>query len=135
MKRKMKRVLTAILAMCIITSALVPTLAVQEPEIRPMYVGLANFGASLTISSTGKASCGAAITNNGTYDVDVTIELKRDGTTIKSWTVATEVGFNSIDKIYYVTSGHDYQVVATATVKSGSSVINSYKAYSSIVSY
>lgn len=98
-------------------------------------MGISNLSASLSISSLGKASCGAATYNNGTYDVTLTIALKQDGSTIKSWNVATEDGFNSIEKTYYVTSGHSYQVVVKATITASGSYINSYNAYSTTVKY
>lgn len=49
------------------------------------------------------------------YTADVTVELKRDGITIKTWTASgSEV--ISAGGTYYVTSGHEYVVTTTATV-------------------
>lgn len=135
MKKTFRRALAIVFAATILLTTVISASAAQPPVAEPMYVGISNLSASLSISSLGKASCGAATYNNGTYDVTLTIALKQDGSTIKSWNVATEDGFNSIEKTYYVTSGHSYQVVVTATITASGSYINSYNAYSTTVKY
>lgn len=135
MRKSIRHALAIVFAVGIVLTTVISASAAQPPVAEPMYVGISDLSASLSISSLGKASCGAATYNNGTYDVTLTIALKQDGSTIKSWNVATEDGFNSIEKTYYVTSGHSYQVVVTATITASGSYINSYNAYSTTVKY
>lgn len=91
--------------------------------------------ARLEISSSGKATCTATLYNNGTYDVTIIIILTQDGTPIQSWTIPAQVRINVIDKYYYVTSGHDYQVTVKAEVRSNGSLERRYSISSSIVHY
>ena len=130
-----KRVVTMVLALGIIFSLTLPVAAEQPKAVQPRLVGISSLAAQLSISTSGKATCGAVLYNNGDYDVTVIIALKQDGTTIKSWTVTASVGTNLIEKYYYVTSGHDYQVTATAQVKSGGTLVRSYQISSNVVSY
>ena len=135
MRKKTKHALAIILAGGALMSMLIPAAAAQPPEINPRYVGISNISAGLAISTSGKATCVSSVMPDNRYTVTLTMELQQDGRTIKSWNTPVGTSQTVLEKSYNVTSGHDYQVVATATVKSGSSVINSYKAYSSIVSY
>lgn len=135
MKKYVYRALAMIFAVCVVLTTVIPASAAQPPVAEPMYVGISNLSADLRISSTGKATCGAATYNNGTYDVTLIVALKQDGSEIKSWSVVTEDGLNSFEKNYYVTSGHDYQVVVTARITASGSYINSYNAYSTVVRY
>lgn len=135
MKKHFHRVLALVSAVSILFSVTVFASAAQPPTVEPMYVGISSLGAALTISSTGQAACIGRVYNDGDYDVTLIIALQQDGSTIKSWTIATDVGLNNIPKYHYVASGHDYQVVATAIVKSGNIIVNMYNAYSTVVSY
>lgn len=135
MKKYFRRVLALISAVSILFSATVLASAAQPPTVEPMYVGISTLAASLNISSAGLASCVGTVYNDGDYDVTMTIALQQDGSTIKSWPVTTTTGINSVQKSHYVASGHDYQVVVTAVVKSGSIIVNIYTARSAIVSY
>ena len=58
------------------------------------------------------------------------MKLQRDGRTIKTWTDSGSKGFDIL-KTYYVTPGHDYQVVVTATVyNSSGKIVETPSAYS-----
>ena len=135
MKRSTKRFVTLIFALSIIFSIIVPAAAIEPDAVQPRMVGISNLSARLAISDSGKATCTASVYNNGDYDVTVIITLTRDGTPIKSWTVPTEVRSNVIEKYYYVTSGHDYQVIVNAEISSNGSLVRSYPISSSIMSY
>lgn len=76
----------------------------------------------LLISSTGKASCYGYVEPYSGYSVNLTVELQRDGDTIKTWTGSGSSDF-AIDKIYYVTPNHDYQVVVTANIRNSNGVL------------
>lgn len=135
MKKITKRVLTLFLALGIVLSMTLPVAAVEPQAAQPRLTGISSFAAHLSISTSGRAACGVILYNNGDYDVTIIINLKQDGTTIKTWSVPAEVRTNQIEKYYYVASGHDYQVVATAQIKSGGTLVRSYEVSSGVVSY
>lgn len=83
--------------------------------VEPRYTGITRLTSSLEISASGAASCaGKAILRSG-YTADLKVELKRDGSTIKTWTTSGSDTL-SAGGTYYVMSGHDYVVTTTATV-------------------
>lgn len=135
MNKIVKRMLTLTLAMGIILTMVLPLAAAEPKVVQPRMTGISTLTTRLNISASGKATCGVTLYNKGDYDVTVVIDLKQDGTTIKSWTVTPSVGNNQITKYQYVSSGHDYQVVATALVKSGGVLVHSYEVTSGVVSY
>lgn len=135
MKKHFRRVLALISVVVILLSLTAVAVATEPTPIEPRLVGISSFGATLSISSSGLATCGARVYDDGTHDVNITIALQQDGTTIKTWYATTNTGFNSIPKSHYVASGYDYQVVATATIKSGNVVVATYTQYSTVVSY
>ena len=107
----------------------------EDTVIQPRYTGIFRFSVDLDITKAGYASCYGSVSPNTGYSVDLTVELRQDGTTIKSWTESNSTTF-SIDKGYFVVKGHDYQVVATASVKNSNGVVVSTPSLSSnVVSY
>ncbi len=89
--------------------------AAQASDVMPLYTGIASVTSRLTISDAGGASCSGKVMLWDDYTADVTVELKRDGTTIKTWT-SSGSGMVSAGGTYYVASGHEYVVTTTATV-------------------
>lgn len=110
----MKKHTRTAMALLLLVGALMANFATaQAVELR--YAGVSRISSTLNISSSGAASCsGQAIIRSG-YTADLTVELQQDGTTIKTWTDSGS-GTLSAGGTYYVTSGHDYIVVTTATV-------------------
>ena len=107
--------------------------AVQALELR--YVGVSNLNSTLTISSKGAARCTGEIILRPGYTADLTVELKQDGTIIKTWT-STGSGTISAGSTYFVTSGHDYVVTTTATVyDSNGKIVETLSKDSAKVSY
>lgn len=141
MKNITKRMLAMVFALAILLTVAVPAAAVQTQEqteiqtVQPRLIGITGLAAQLSISKTGRATCGAIVYNDGDYDVAIIISLKQDDTTIKTWSMVAEVGNNQFEKYYYVASGHEYQVTATAQVSSGGSLVRTYKISSNVVSY
>ena len=136
MKKSLRQMLSLFFALSLILAMTTTAFAAQPSVVKPTYIGISNLSAHLKVSSVGLASCGATLYNDGDYTVDVTIALQQDGTTIKSWSFTTRTGANSFQKDYYVASGHDYQVIATANVKTSSGILlRSYSAKSTTVSY
>ena len=135
MEKNTKRFVTLILALSIIFAMIVPATAAEPQAVQPRLVGISGLVAQLHISSSGEAACGAILYNNGDYDVTIIITLTQDGTPIKSWTVPAQARGNLVEKYYYVTSGHDYQVTVKAEVKSNGSLVRRYPVSSEVVHY
>ena len=85
MKKSICRAFAIAFAVSIMLTTVIPASAAQPPVIMPAYVGITDLFSGLTISSNSKASCKATAYNNGTHDVTLTIALKQDGSTIKSF--------------------------------------------------
>ena len=84
-------------------------------EITPRYTGITVLTAGLDISGMGRSVSDGTVHLRSGYTADVTVELKQDGTTIKTWT-SSGSSVISAGGIYYVASGHEYTVTTTATV-------------------
>ncbi len=112
----MKKTIPSTILLFLLLTALVGNLVVAyASDIMPLYTGVASLTSGLTISTTGKATCSGKVMLWDDYTADVTVELKRDGTTIKTWT-SSGTDVVSAGGTYYVTSGHEYVVTTTATV-------------------
>lgn len=120
MKKKSKRSITSLLLLVALLMAnLVPAQAVQ---IEPRYTGITGLSTVLTISASGGAKCGGEVIALSGYTADLTVELKQDGTTIKTWT-ASGTGVVSAGSTYYVKSGHDYVVTTSVEVYTSSNTL------------
>ena len=133
------KTLRKVIAALFVATYLLSTCAVafaKPPETaEPMYTGLASLSCNIDISANGCASCfGRAINYNG-YSTTLRMDLKRDGAAIKSWTTSGS-GIVTLDKDYYVLSGHSYRVDVVATVKNSSgTTVGIYSTYTGTVSY
>lgn len=112
MKKLIRSTIPAFLIVSILLGTLLP---VQAADVTPRYIGIASITSRLTISDTGKASCSGKAMLWDDYSADITVELKRDGVTIKTWTSSGSV-MASASGTYYVTSGHTYIVTTYVTV-------------------
>lgn len=123
-----KRIVSSLFAMALLVSVLsasyATALAAESYQIEPRYSGIANLISYLDISTNGGASCNGKVTTWSGYTADVTVELKQDGTTIKTWT-ASGSGVVSAGGTYFVMSGHDYVVTTTAEVYKNGALIES----------
>lgn len=116
--KKIHRPLTSLLlAVALLTAVITSVSAVQ-----PRYIGIVRSVPTLTISSSGAASCKGRTTLTSGYSADVTLELQQDGDTIKTWTTSG-TGALSIDKVYYVVRGHDYTLKLTVEVYNSSGTL------------
>ncbi len=117
MKKTVRSALALFLALALLVAGAATALAVQ-----PRFTGIYDMYSALQISSTGRATCEGSATLRKGYTADVTVELKRDGTVIKTWT-----GSGSEEPyaggIYYVTSGHEYVVTTTVEVYNASGTL------------
>ena len=141
MKNILKRslcLLTAILTLCVSASAVSPQEAVDLSEITPRYAYIRNANASLTITSGLADSSATVSTSSSSYDVELTVELQQNRSgwdTIKTWT-DSGARYASAGGNWYVVSGYDYRVKATATVYNSSGrEIETATLYSNVESY
>jgi len=112
----MKKTTRSIVSLLLLLSVLVIGIGTaQATQVQPRYTGVAMITSSLNISATGGAVCDGSATVRSGYKANLTVELKRDGTTIKTWT-ASGTGLIDAGGTYYVTSGHTYVVTTTVTV-------------------
>lgn len=136
MKKAFAKVLCLVLCMTIMAVVTVVS-AAEGGEIMPRFVGIDAQVANLTINEYGRASCGCSVLIDTGYSVDVTMTLEQDGSAIKSWTGSGSSGSRvDLSKAYYVTKGHDYQVIVTTRVStSGGSYLCTYTEESPVKSY
>lgn len=111
-KKTIRSAITMLLLVGIFAANLVSAHAIQ---IQPRYTGISDMFSSLTVSSSGAAKCTGSVEVRSGYTVNLTVELKQDGTSIKEWT-SSGSGTVSAGGTYYVKSGHDYVVTTTAEV-------------------
>lgn len=124
-KRTMKSLLAIMALVCLLLTSFTVTAAAavsNSSEISPLYTGISRLTAGLDINDDGCAECSGATRTLSGYSVELTVKLQRDGITIKTWD-NSGTGSLSVNEDYYVTPGHDYQVIVTATVKNSSGTI------------
>lgn len=133
MKKCMSRFVSLILTLAFLTASLVTSASAVEPR----FVGISELTVDLIIYSSGAASCYGYVDPYDNFSADMTLELKRDGSTIKTWTGSGNLSQSfSLDKVYYVTEGHEYQVVVSVDVmNSRGSIVGSYSLESGIEDY
>lgn len=112
MKKTFRSVISLLLLLGILGCTL---LAAHAEGISPRYTGLSTLSSSLKISAGGGATCRGSVTLKDGYTADLKVELKQDGSTIRTWTNSGS-GTLSAGATYYVMSGHEYVVTTTATV-------------------
>lgn len=115
--KKSKRVRSVVSLFLILGAFMASAAMAQASEIQPRYTGISQLSTGLRITSAGAAICDGSVDLRSGYTVDLTVELKQDGTTIKTWT-ASGVGSDVVSAggTYYVASGHKYVVTTTAVV-------------------
>lgn len=129
-KKTIHSIIPMLLLVGLLMSGLVTAHAAQA-VLR--YTGISELTATLSMSSAGGAKCkGSAEVRSG-YTVDLTVELKQDGYTIKTWT-NSGTGTVSASGTYYVMSGHEYVVTTTAEVKDSNGRIIETPSKDSLVS-
>lgn len=118
-KKTMRSTISILLLLGVLMANLAPA---QATQIGPMYIGISQLASTLSISSSGGASCNGRVAVLNGYKADLTVELKQDGATIKTWT-SSGSGTVSAGGTYYVASGHSYYVTATAKVYNSSGTL------------
>ena len=110
-----KRLLCLLLSVTILASGMV-VMAADTPT--PYYDATASISASLTISTSGLASCGGSVTlSDSSAFATLTMKLQQytssGWTTIEPWSTSTST---RLSKTKYVTHGYYYRVVTSANV-------------------
>ena len=118
-KKTMRSTISILLLLGVLMANLVTA---QAAQIGPMYIGISQLASTLSISSSGGASCNGRVAVLNGYKADLTVELKQDGATIKTWT-SSGSGTISAGGTYYVASGHSYYVTSTAKVYNSSGTL------------
>ena len=125
-----KNVRSTILVMLILGMLLSSISIAQAGTIEPRYTNIIDLKGTLSISAQGRATCNGSVQIKSGYTVYLAVELKRDGTTIKTW-LNSGSGTVSAGGTYYVMSGHTYVVTATATVYNASGRVVETQSHSS----
>jgi hypothetical protein len=110
----MKKQIRTVISLLLLLGALMANFVVVQ-AVEPRYTSVRQIHATVELSTDGKASCYGDVKLSSGYTADVKVELKQDGTTIKTWTKSGS-GTISISGTYYVMTGHSYMVTTTATV-------------------
>lgn len=135
--KTMRRILCLLLSLACIASMTLTFAYANEASRENLlrYTGVSSISAGLTIDNAGCANCsGSAMTYSG-YSVNLSMKLQRDGTTIKTWSTSGST-FVPLSKSYYVTSGHNYQVVTSVDVyNSKGAYVATYSCTSNVKSY
>lgn len=117
----MKKLITLLLAVLIMTGTVVTTVsaATVENEIAPYYVALTSKSAQLVKQSSELGSCRAHFKTDGNYKINVTMQAQRnDGgswTTVATW-YAEGTSYVSLAQPRYFTPNKEYRVYAVATI-------------------
>ena len=122
MKNQIRKHVLRMSVCALLAAMMLFTVSAQAAGVTPRYTGISELTISFDVSSRGVADCYAYMEVNRGYTADLTVELQRDGDTIKTWT-ASGAGTLEIEKTYAVTMGHDYQLVASAKVKNSNGTI------------
>jgi len=90
------------------------------------FVSISRISANFDITKSGKAIISSAVTTYPSamdfIKLDVTLQKFDNGSwkPVKSWNATSHINFCSIDKQYYVMSGHQYRTVTKVyTYKDG----------------
>ncbi len=113
MRKHIRPAISLMLLLGVVMSTFVSAQAVEA-----RYTAITSLSSTLQISSTGAATCNGDVELWDGYTVDLKVELRQDGVTIKTWTDSGS-GKANAGGTYFVTSGHNYLVVTTATVYDG----------------
>lgn len=129
----MKKRISLFLVFMLMLNICIPSVAALDfdegnPEpIVEEYININDFSCGLSILSGGNARCSGYARSRAVSDsVHLTISLMRQNSngswsTVVTWS-STHIGDNALTKYHYVTSGHNYKVVASVAIYSSSGV-------------
>ena len=117
--KNLKRLFCVLMAVAILASGM--TVAAADIPT-PYYDATARITASLSISTSGLASCSGAITlSDSSCSASLTMKLQQytssGWSTIETWSTSNST---RLSKTRYVTSGYYYRVVTSANVYNSS---------------
>lgn len=123
---KKRKILAFILAICIAGTCFTTFVSAAsiQPEIKPMYTGLSRLSSSLTISSTGTATCSATGTIKSGYTATITMQLHRgSGAVVRTWTFTGVTGAFMYSKTQGSLTADTYYVSVNAKVYDGNGIM------------
>ena len=131
--KKFSGLFTVLLLLCVVAS-------VSSAEMAsPMYIGIGDINATLTVQS-GQANCGGTVSLNSiSYGADITVTLqKKNGNNwayVSSWSDSGSVLVSANGSVS-VSTGYTYRVRASVAVKDSSgNVVERGSAYSAQKTY
>ena len=118
MKRHIKKWLSLLLALCLLsTTAFAANGTSEDSIVQPRYNYISTVAVGLSISLAGKATCDTGVTlYSASHSAEITMVLYRsddDGDSwddVKTWTYTGPGRSVDLTKYWYVTSGYDYIV-------------------------
>lgn len=138
----MKKLISSIVSIILLLSLNMSVVAAdQAMQPQPRYINISQISSSLSISSSGRASCGGSFVLYYNYNTNLSIDLQRSKdknswTSISSWDKeCSSTNIGAIGKDYYVASGYYYRVVTTINVKRGSTSVETANCTSQINYY
>ena len=103
--------------------------------VMPRYTAIKSYTEDLSISSTGVLSCYGKTTVYSPYVAYVKVELKKNGTTVKTWTNRQDTSA-SVDNTYNASRGNTYILRVThSSYDSSGNLIESVVSYSDEIIY
>ena len=103
--------------------------------IMPRFVGITSYDSELKLNSSNVLCCYAQTTVRTPYVASVKVELKENGSTVKTWSAKEKLGA-TVDETYKPTKGSSYILRVTyATYDSSDNLIESVVGYSNEVIY
>ena len=141
--KKMLAILLVVLLTVVLSGVAVAEMSsYEEPQIQPRYDHTNSIKATLSIDSSGNATCSGSVkATSGSSKVSVTVRLKKlengSWNTIATWSDSgsgsTTVKAGGSQK---VSSGYSYKVVTSGTIKdSAGNVLESPSASSTTKTY
>lgn len=114
--KKFKKSLIFLLLICILGS--ISTVSASGPV--PLYEEISRMDVSLSINSSGRATCSTTVNTSINRTIEATMYLNKiNGSTIKevaSWTFSDSWKLDET-RYRYVDKGYDYQVEVFVTIK------------------
>ncbi|MBQ7900947.1 MAG: hypothetical protein IJ365_03150 [Clostridia bacterium] len=117
-------------------SGIQPTADTGEIIVTPRYTHIAQHQNNLSVSTSGVLSCYGKTNVYYPYVAGVTVELQKNGSTIKTWSNNRDTISAVVDETYSAVSGNTYRLRLTHTAyDSDGNLLETVVTYSDEVTY